>query len=105
MMLTQEQVREEVAKLINFINIIDEPNKTGCLRLFKAHKKRIINAPGSKSKHQAYPTGYMVHYVDMMEFAVDLFPLFQKRNSYFPDFTLSDIALVLWFHDKEKPWK
>ncbi len=87
-------------RFLDFVNLIDEPNRSRCLRLYEDHKEKIVTAFGSKSKHQAWKGGYRDHVKETMEFAVDLYQLYEDKRNY--QFTLSDALLTLFLHDIEK---
>lgn len=40
--------------LEEFIQLIDEPNRSSCLSLLNDNKNRFTISPGSLSKHQAW---------------------------------------------------
>jgi hypothetical protein len=83
--------------------LIDEPNRSCCIKLFDEHKDRFEKAPGAQTKHQAWPGGYIHHLEETMNFARSLYDL-MSRDRPLP-FSLSDALLVLYLHDLEKPFK
>jgi hypothetical protein len=91
------------ADLNMLIENIDEPNRGACKRLYEDHKERFDLAPGSFTKHQAWPGGYIDHLEETMNFGRDLFTLMNNTRKL--DFSLSDILLVLFLHDLEKPFR
>lgn len=60
-------------------------------------------APGSKSKHQAWPGGYLDHIKEMNMLAEDFYNVMDKRRKL--PFILSDAKLVNFLHHLEKPFK
>lgn len=90
-------------KLRELLDLIDVPNKTKCLTLFEDNKGRFEKAPGSLSKHQSWEGGYLDHLEETMNFSADLFNLMNNKRQL--DFSLSDVLLVLFLHDLEKPFR
>jgi hypothetical protein len=89
--------------LHDLITLIDEPNRSSASALFEDYKERMEVAPGSLTKHQAWPKGYVHHLEETMNFGRDLYALMSKERAL--DFNLSDIILVLFLHDLEKPFR
>lgn len=90
-------------KLNQLLSLVDEPNRTACLNLFAEHKVRFEKAPGALTKHQAWPGGYLGHLEETMNFGLNLFDMMNKFRQL--DFNLSDVMLVLFLHDLEKPFR
>ena len=90
--------------LENAIELINEPNRTICLRFLKENNQLLQKAMGSKSKHQAWEGGYLEHICETMNLALLLFDALESTNRKLP-FSISDALLVLFLHDIEKPWK
>ncbi len=87
----------------NLIDRIDEPNRTGCIKILNDNRKAFQTAQGSTNNHQNWPGGYFDHIQEVMNLAV---VLFESLNSARPlPFLLSDALLVVYLHDAEKPWK
>ena len=86
-----------------FLNILEEPNATQCKKLFKDFEGRFKAAPGSLRKHQAWKGGYIHH----VEETMNLGNMIYKEMSAFRKlpFTFSDVILVLFLHDLEKPFR
>lgn len=90
--------------LAALLELVDEPARTVCNRLLSEHRELLEAAPGSRHNHQAWPGGYLDHVVDGMNYA---------RHQYAFDtalgrpmlFSLSDVLLVFFLHDLEKPWR
>ncbi len=90
-------------RLLVYLSLIEGANQQRCIDLLTAHAQRFTEAPGSKTKHQAWPGGYVDHLIETMWFAQKLYDLMIKERTL--PFTLSDAILVLFLHDKEKPFK
>ncbi len=85
------------------IGMIDEPNRSTCLRILNDHKKLFQKVQGASHNHQAWPGGYFDHVQEAMNLAI---VFFHQMNALRPlPFTLSDALLVIFLHDIEKPWK
>ena len=89
--------------LENLIEMIDEPNRTICLRILKDNRTLFETVQGSSHNHQAWPGGYFDHVKDVMNIGVVLYGQLNLIRSL--PFILSDVLLVLFLHDIEKPWK
>ena len=86
-----------------FLNLIEEPNRSACLQIFNDNKQRFEKSPGSLTKHQAWEGGYIDHLEEAMNVACGMF---EMMNNFRPlDFSLSDALLVLFLHDLEKPFR
>jgi len=75
----------------------------GCQRLWEQHSDVMLTAPGSASKHQAWPGGYQDHLVETMRLAEGMYQQLNDRRSL--PFSLRSAQLVLFLHDLEKPFK
>ena len=83
--------------------MIDEPNQSACWKIFEKNCKLFRAVQGSTNNHQNWPGGYYDHVREVMNVAIDLYAFL---NSHRPlPFSLSDLLLVLFLHDIEKPWK
>lgn len=65
--------------------------------------ERFKISPGALTKHQAWPNGYIQHLEETMNFGVELFKMMDDFRKL--DFTISDVILVLFLHDLEKPFR
>lgn len=91
-------------RLEQLFQLIEEPARTGCLKLLKRiAEDDLRGAPGSSHNHQAWPGGYLDHVAEVMEIAVRQHAALTMMRPL--PFTLSDALLVLFLHDLEKPWK
>lgn len=85
------------------LGMIDEPNRTACKRILVENRKLFQTVQGSTNNHQNWPGGYFDHVSEIMNIAV---VLYERLNSLRPlPFSLSDLLLVVYLHDVEKPWK
>lgn len=85
------------------LDLIDEPNRSACRVLMEENLERFKMSPGSLIKHQAWPNGYIQHLEETMNFGVGLFEMMNDFRKL--DFTISDVILVLFLHDLEKPFR
>ncbi len=85
------------------VDLIEEPNREPCRRILIDHRQLFQIVPGSTNNHQAWPGGYVDHVQEIMNIAV---VLYEQLSALRPlPFTLSDLLLVVFLHDIEKPWK
>jgi 23S rRNA maturation-related 3'-5' exoribonuclease YhaM len=82
---------------------IDEPNRTACARIFADHHALFATVQGSTHNHQAWRGGYLDHVSEVMNLASVLYDQFALLRPL--PFSRSDILLVVFLHDIEKPWK
>jgi len=85
------------------LELIDEPNRAICQRILVDNRKLFQTVQGSTNNHQAWAGGYFDHVQEAMNIGVVLYDDF-SRCRHLP-FSLSDLLLVVYFHDIEKPWK
>lgn len=89
--------------LEEMLNMIDEPNRAACTQILVDNRELFCSVQGSTNNHQNWPGGYFDHVQDAMNIAV---VLYEQLNSLRPlPFSLSDLLLVVYLHDIEKPWK
>lgn len=89
--------------LHHLVHLIDEPNRNVCHRILEEECDVLKNAKGSSYNHQAWEGGYLDHVTETMNIA---FRLYMELNSLrLLEFSLSDVLLVIFIHDLEKPWK
>jgi len=85
------------------LEMIDEPNRSACTRILTNNRKLFQTVQGSTNNHQNWPGGYFDHVQEIMNIAI---ALYERLNSIRPlTFSLSDLLLVVYLHDVEKPWK
>ena len=85
------------------LEMIDEPNRTACSRILTDNRKLFQTVPGSTHNHQAWPGGYFDHVQEIMNISVAEYDMLNSRRRQV--FSLSDLLLVVFLHDLEKPWK
>ncbi|HIG94752.1 MAG: hypothetical protein QT05_C0034G0012 [archaeon GW2011_AR13] len=85
------------------INMIDGQNQKLCHKLYFDNKQIFEFAKGSKVKHHYWEGGYINHLTETMNIAVRLFNNLNSCREL--PFSLSDVLLILFLHDLEKPWK
>jgi hypothetical protein len=95
--------RPEYRDLDQLVALIDEPMAASCRSILERHGTALGLAAGATHNHQTWPGGYLDHIREVMNIAVALFPPLQSRRSL--PFSLSDVLLVLFLHDLEKPWR
>jgi hypothetical protein len=85
------------------IALINEPNGSACAKILADNRQLFQAVQGSSFNHQAWPGGYLDHVQETMNIGIVLYNQF---NSLRPlPFSPSDLLLVLYLHDIEKPWK
>lgn len=89
--------------LEDLIQMIDEPNRSVCLKILQDNMDLFKTVQGSSHNHQAWPGGYHDHIVEVMNIGLILYNQFNLIRPL--PFTVSDAMLVLFLHDIEKPWK
>lgn len=85
------------------IEMIDEPNRSAAFHILREHRKLFQKVQGSTNNHQAWSGGYFDHVQEIMNIAIVLYEKLNSLRSL--SFSLSDLLLVVFFHDIEKPWK
>lgn len=85
------------------IGMIDPLYRESCLKILSENRALFQVVQGSKHNHQAWPGGYFDHVQEIMNTAR---VLYEAMNTLRPlPFSLSDVLVVTFFHDIEKPWK
>ena len=87
----------------DLVRRIDNPNGAACARILAEHRELFATVQGSTHNHQAWRGGYLDHVCEVMNIAVVLYEQLSTKRPL--PFTLSDILLVVFLHDIEKPWK
>lgn len=82
---------------------IDEPNRSACARIVADHRALFATVPGSTHNHQAWRGGYLDHVSEVMNIALVLHDRCAALRPL--PFSRSDLLLVVFLHDLEKPWK
>jgi hypothetical protein len=89
--------------LEQMLEMIDEPNRTACQNILNDNLELFKTVQGSAYNHHTWIGGYYDHIMDVMNIAI---VLYERLNSLRPlPFSLSDLLLVLYLHDIEKPWR
>ena len=89
--------------IFELLNFISEPNKSNCLKILNENLERFKLSPGSLSKHQTWEGGYLEHLEETMNLGMVFFKVMNDFRKL--DFTISDVFLVLFLHDLEKPFR
>jgi hypothetical protein len=85
------------------LNLVDEPNRSLCLKMLKDNRKLFEQVQGSTNNHQAWEGGYLDHVQEVLNIARVLYDGLGGLRPL--SFSLSDALLILFLHDIEKPWK
>lgn len=89
--------------LEDLVGMIGEPSRKICQHILKDNIILFKTVQGSSHNHQAWPGGYFDHIQEVMNVGL---VLFNQLSSIRPlPFSLSDVMLILFLHDIEKPWK
>lgn len=86
-----------------FIDMIDEPSRSICRKIYLENKNIFEFAKGSNVKHHYWEGGYLGHLTEVMNIAVRLHGNLDSCREL--PFSLGDVLLILFLHDLEKPWK
>lgn len=86
------------------IGLIDEPNRSICMRILTDHRALFEKARGSTHNHQTWDGGYIDHVTDGMNYGRHLYAFDEAFGRPLP-FSLSDALFVFFLHDLEKPWR
>jgi len=89
----------------DLLDLIDEPACSACKKILEDNYELFHVVQGASHNHQAWRGGYIDHVTEVMNLAVELFPVLYILRPPSISFSLSDALLVLWLHDVEKPWK
>lgn len=85
------------------LGMVDEPNRSGAIKILNDNRELFQTVQGSTNNHQNWPGGYFDHVQEIMNIAI---LLYEKLSSARPlPFSLSDLLLIVYLHDLEKPWK
>lgn len=85
------------------VELIDEPNRSACLKLLDENRMLFERTRGSTFNHQIWPGGYIDHITDGMNYANHLYDFDSAFGRPLP-FSKSDALLAFFLHDLEKPW-
>src|SRR3989344_7005825 len=89
--------------LNELVGLIEEPERSKCLRFLSDHKEIFKETRGSTRNHQAWPGGYLDHIRETMNIALKLYDCLHILRPL--PFSKSDALIAIFFHDLEKPWK
>ena len=82
---------------------IEGQNGEACAKILEDYRQLFTETPGSSGNHQAWPGGYLDHITELMNIGS---VLFHTLNHLRPlPFNESDVLLVTFLHDLEKPFK
>lgn len=84
--------------------LIDEPSKSVCRRILTDHRALFETARGSTHNHQTWDGGYIDHITDGMNLCRHMYQFFSRFGRPLP-FSESDVLLIFFLHDLEKPWR
>ncbi len=87
----------------SLVTRIDEPNGSACARIVAEHRALFSTVQGSTHNHQAWRGGYLDHVSEVMNIANVLYDQLSALRPL--PFSRSDVLLVVFLHDIEKPWK
>ena len=98
----QGLIKRNYYDLDYLLNKIDEPNRSKCLEIIKSNQEIIHESLGSRHNHQNWRGGYLDHLREIMNIALVLYKTMNKYRQL--EFSISDVLLILFLHDLEKPW-
>lgn len=93
----------EYLSVDQLLDLIDHPNRAACKKLLVDNLELFKRVQGSTHNHQAWPGGYLDHVTEVMNIGLKLYDQFATIRRM--TFSISDLMLVLFLHDIEKPWK
>ena len=86
------------------IKDINEINRESCQLLFNDNREIFYESKGSSHNHQNWKGGYVDHILETVNIADIIFRALSFTDRVF-DFEFSDVLLILFLHDIEKPFK
>lgn len=86
------------------IGLINGQNGTICTHILEENRELFEMARGSTHNHQTWDGGYIDHITDCMNFGANFYDFITAFGRPTP-FSLSDVLLILFLHDIEKPWR
>jgi len=96
-------MKHQYAPIDDLVQLITEPNRAAIKRILADNRALFGKVQGSTHNHQAWPGGYLDHVTEAMNVAKVLYWALDTLRPL--PFSLSDILLVVFLHDIEKPWK
>lgn len=88
----------------DMLDLLPEPNRSACLRLYDENIALFREAQGSSHNHQAWPGGYYDHVTEAMNYAALFYEADLSTGRGMP-FSIEDAWLAIFLHDIEKPWR
>lgn len=85
------------------LKMIDGPNSRICRRIYRENRRLFCLVQGSTNNHQAWKGGYHDHIQEAMRWGLYFYTCTSLVRTL--PFSLSDLLLVVFLHDIEKPWK
>lgn len=85
------------------LELIKPAHQVLCRRLLSENLTLLQKAPGASHNHQVWKGGYLDHIQECMNIGIVLYNTFQYIRPL--PFLLSDVLLILFLHDIEKPWR
>jgi len=89
--------------LREMIKLIDPKYQAQCFKLLDDNLELFSDAFGSSHNHQAWIGGYLDHIEEVMNIGMILHTSLSSIRNL--GFSISDVLLILFLHDLEKPWK
>jgi len=86
-----------------FLLELSDPRQEKLFSLYQQYEELMLQAKGSKSKHQAWPGGYLDHIAETFRLSEMLYETLSHH--YDLSFSLDSALIVLFFHDWEKFFK
>ena len=83
--------------------LIEKNERSKFINLFKDNKEIFQESRGSTNNHQAWIGGYLNHIEETMNVALKLYDCLNILRPL--PFSKSDVLIVIFSHDLEKPWK
>jgi hypothetical protein len=100
---SQETNKPPYFPIESLLDMIEGENGDACKRIYSDFKDEFGAAPGSSHNHQAWPGGYIDHVTDAMNVGLSVYELYNEQRPL--PFTASDVLLIVYLHDLEKPFK
>lgn len=98
------EINLDYLSIEDLVSLIDEPNRSICLKILEDHRKLFETTRGSTHNHQTWDGGYIDHITDGMNYARHLYTFDSGFGRSLP-FSVSDALLIFFLHDLEKPWR
>lgn len=90
--------------IAEMIELMDEPYRSSCRRLYDENRELFLLARGSTHNHQAWPGGYHDHIEDGMNYVILFYRAEASTGRPMP-FSLTEALVGFFLHDLEKPWR